>query len=60
MICKIACLEYTGLKRFFLFFENIHSRIYFYFSSGKENIPPMIGTPRHSLDSSNEQILPGN
>lgn len=31
----------------------------FSFSSGKENIPPISTTPKHSMDSSNEQSLPG-
>jgi len=31
----------------------------FIFSPGKENLPPIITTPRHSIDSSIEQTLPG-
>jgi hypothetical protein len=31
----------------------------FIFSPGKENLPPIMTTPRHSIDSSNEQALPG-
>ncbi len=31
----------------------------FIFSPGKENLPPIMTTPRHSIDSSSEQILPG-
>lgn len=29
-------------------------------SPGKENLPPVLTTPRHSIDSSIEQALPGN
>ena len=29
-------------------------------SPGKENLPPVLTTPRHSIDSSSEQLLPGN
>ncbi len=31
----------------------------FIFSPGKENLPPIITTPRHSIDSSIDQTLPG-
>jgi hypothetical protein len=33
--------------------------IFFVFSLGKENIPPIISTPRQSVDLSNEQTLSG-
>ena len=29
-------------------------------SPGKENLPPILTTPRHSIDASSEQALPGN
>jgi len=61
MICKKICLEMRNNNasiKYKILFDIIY--IYFnifFFSLGKENIPPI--TPRHSLDLSNEQILSG-
>jgi len=47
-----ASIKYKILFDIIYIYFNI-----FFFSLGKENIPPI--TPRHSLDLSNEQVLSG-
>lgn len=37
----------------------VYTYVVFIFSSGKENLSPMLSTPRHSFDSSTEQTLSG-
>ena len=38
------------------FYYLIYLFYFIVFSFGKENIPPILTTPRHSIDLSNEQI----
>jgi hypothetical protein len=62
MMCKNITLGHKELIMLIqtkISMRSIDIDFIFFFSLGKENIPLIPSTPRHSMDSSNEQSLSG-